>query len=355
MTDNQSTEIRSLKMQVAKLQLESKLRRNLASEIDKQKQLARNAEEIAKEKSREIEEIASQLSKYLSPQLFASIFSGEKKVIIQSEKKFLTVFFSDIVSFTSISDNMDSVPLTEMLNIYLTKMSEIALKYGGTIDKYIGDSVMIFFGDPETAGKNNDALNCVKMAIEMQNTMKKLSIELMNDFNLSSPLKIRVGINSGECTVGNFGSETRLDYTVIGGTVNLAARLESSAKQYGVYIQLSDSTYEAVKDQVVVRALDFVRVMGKTEPVKVFELISEKGQEPEPYKKILPIFHEGLENYFKQDWDKAIEAFKTADELEEMFPGRKTNPSRIYIPRCQNFKANPPGDDWDGVWTQTSK
>ena len=122
MTDNQSTEIRSLKMQVAKLQLESKLRRNLASEIDKQKQLARNAEEIAKEKSREIEEIASQLSKYLSPQLFASIFSGEKKVIIQSEKKFLTVFFSDIVSFTSISDNMYSVPLTEMLNLYLNKV-----------------------------------------------------------------------------------------------------------------------------------------------------------------------------------------------------------------------------------------
>ena len=123
MADNQSSEIRSLKMQVAKLQLESKLRRNLASEIDKQKQLARNAEELAKEKSREIEEIASQLSKYLSPQLFASIFSGEKKVIIQSEKKFLTVFFSDIVSFTSISYNMYSVPLTEMLNIYLTKMS----------------------------------------------------------------------------------------------------------------------------------------------------------------------------------------------------------------------------------------
>ena len=135
MADNQSSEIRSLKMKVAKLQLESKLRRNLASEIDKQKQLARNAEEIAKKKSREVEEIASQLSKYLSPQLFTSIFSGEKKVVIQSEKKFLTVFFSDIVSFTSISDNMDSAPLTEMLNLYLTKMSEIALKYGGTIDK----------------------------------------------------------------------------------------------------------------------------------------------------------------------------------------------------------------------------
>ncbi|MDC3141692.1 adenylate/guanylate cyclase domain-containing protein, partial [Alphaproteobacteria bacterium] len=208
MENSQSNEIRSLKMQVAKLQLESKLRRNLASEIDKQKQIAKNAEEIAKEKSREIEGIASQLSKYLSPQLFSSIFSGEKKVLIESERKFLTVFFSDIVSFTSISDNMDSAPLTEMLNLYLTKMSEIALKYGGTIDKYIGDSVMIFFGDPQTAGKNQDAINCVKMAIEMQNTMKKLSKVFMNDFNLLNPLNIRVGINSGECTVGNLGGKT---------------------------------------------------------------------------------------------------------------------------------------------------
>ena len=122
MTDNQSSEIRTLKMQVAKLQLESKLRRNLSAEIDKQKQIARNAEEIAKEKSREIEEIASQLSKYLSPQLFNSIFSGGKKVLIESEKKFLTVFFSDIVSFTSISDNMDSIPLTEMLNLSHVKI-----------------------------------------------------------------------------------------------------------------------------------------------------------------------------------------------------------------------------------------
>ena len=268
MADNQSSEIRSLKMQVAKLQLESKLRRNLASEIDKQKQLAKNAEEIAKEKSREIEEIASQLSKYLSPQLFASIFSGEKKVIIQSEKKFLTVFFSDIVSFTSISDNMDSVQLTEMLNLYLTKMSEIALKYGGTIDKYIGDSVMIFFGDPETAGKNNDALNCVKMAIEMQNTMKKLSIELMNDFNLSSPLKIRVGIHSGECTVGNFGSEKRLDYTVIGGTVNLAARLESSSPVGQILI--SEKTRSLINDKIDCKKYDEIKVKGFKDNITTF-------------------------------------------------------------------------------------
>ena len=268
MTDNKDNEIRTLKMQVAKLQLESKLRRNLSAEIDKQKQIARNAEEIAKEKSREIEEIASQLSKYLSPQLFNSIFSGGKKVLIESEKKFLTVFFSDIVSFTSISDNMDSVPLTEMLNLYLTKMSEIALKYGGTIDKYIGDSVMIFFGDPETSGKNQDALNCVKMAIEMQSTMKKLSLELMNDFNLSSPLNIRVGIHSGECTVGNFGSEKRLDYTVIGRTVNLASRLENSSPVGGILV--SEKTRSLINDEIDCKKYDEIKVKGFKDKIGTF-------------------------------------------------------------------------------------
>ena len=268
MTDDQSSEIRALKMQVAKLQLESKLRRNLASEIDKQKQIARNAEEIAKEKSKEIEEIASQLSKYLSPQLFSSIFSGEKKVLIESERKFLTVFFSDIVSFTSISDNMDSATLTEMLNLYLTKMSEIALKYGGTIDKYIGDSVMIFFGDPQTAGKNQDAINCVKMAIEMQNTMKKLSKVFMNDFNLSNPLNIRVGINSGECTVGNFGSEKRLDYTVIGGTVNLASRLESKSPIGQILI--SEKTKSLIINEIDCKKYDEIKVKGFKKVINTF-------------------------------------------------------------------------------------
>ena len=146
-----------------------------------------------------------------------------------------------------------------------------------------------------------------------------------------------------------------MNYTMMGDNVNTAARLESSAKQYGVYIQIADSTYQAVKDKVEVRDLDNVKVMGKNEPVKVWELISEKGKEPDIYKKILPAYHEALDLYKNQDWSKAIEAFKASDELEDMFGGRKTNPSRIYIPRCEHYLQNSPGDDWDGVWTLTSK
>ena len=145
-------ELKSLKRQLMKLKLESKLRSNMSRELDRQKSIAEKAELLAKEKSEEIEAIANQLSKYLSPQLYDSIFSGKKEVVITSEKKYLTIFFSDLVSFTNISDTMDSVPLTKMLNEYLNKMTDIALSYGATIDKYIGDAVMIFFGDPESKG-----------------------------------------------------------------------------------------------------------------------------------------------------------------------------------------------------------
>ena len=145
-------ELKSLKRQLMKLKLESKLRSNMSRELDRQKSIAEKAELLAKEKSEEIEAIANQLSKYLSPQLYDSFFSGKKEVVITSEKKYLTIFFSDLVSFTNISDTMDSVPLTKMLNEYLNKMTDIALSYGATIDKYIGDAVMIFFGDPESKG-----------------------------------------------------------------------------------------------------------------------------------------------------------------------------------------------------------
>ena len=154
---------------------------------------------------------------------------------------------------------------------------------------------------------------------------------------------------------GNMGSESRMNYTMMGDTVNLAARLEASAKQYGVYIQIANTTYQAVKDKIVVRDLDYVRVVGKEEPVQVWELISEVGQEPGNYIEILKSYHEALGLYKGQQWDQAIAAFKASDELEDMFSGRKTNPSRIYISRCEHFKSNPPGDDWDGVWTLTSK
>ena len=310
---------------------------------------------IQEEKNKQF--LKSSFGTYISPELIDEMYESGQEPELGGEEGYHTAFFTDIQSFSAFSEKLTASDLVSLLNDYLTEMTDILMENNGTLDKYIGDAIVAFYGAPLDL-KNHELMAC-RTAIKMQERLSVLRGQWQKEGDrwpeIVHNMQNRIGINTGQMVTGNMGSESRMNYTMMGDTVNLAARLESSAKQYGVYIQIADSTYEAVKDQIVVRALDFVRVMGKTEPVKVFELISEKDQEPEIYKKILPVFHEGLEYYFKQDWDRAIEAFQTADELEEMFPGRKTNPSRIYIPRCQNFKSNPPGDDWDGVWTQTSK
>ena len=310
---------------------------------------------IQEEKNKQF--LKSSFGTYISPELIDEMYESGQEPELGGEEGYHTAFFTDIQSFSAFSEKLSASDLVSLLNNYLTEMTDILMENNGTLDKYIGDAIVAFYGAPLDL-KDHELMAC-RTAIKMQERLAVLREQWQAEGDrwpeIVHHMQNRIGINTGQMVTGNMGSDSRMNYTMMGDTVNLAARLESSAKQYGVYIQIADSTYESVKDQVVVRALDFVKVMGKEEPVKVFELISETGQEPEPYKKILPAFHEALGHYFNQDWDMAIEAFKTADELEEMFPGRKTNPSRIYIPRCEHFKVNTPGDDWDGVWTLTSK
>ena len=310
---------------------------------------------IQEEKNKQF--LKSSFGTYISPELIDEMYESGKEPELGGEEGYHTAFFTDIQSFSAFSEKLSASDLVSLLNTYLTEMTDILMENNGTLDKYIGDAIVAFYGAPIDV-KEHELMAC-RTAIKMQERLAELREQWQAEGDrwpeIVHHMQNRIGINTGQLVTGNMGSESRMNYTMMGDTVNLAARLESSAKQYGIYIQIADSTYEAVQDKVVVRALDFVKVLGKEEPVKVFELISEVGQEPEPYKKILPAFHEAIELYFKQDWEKAIEAFKAADDLEEMFPGRKTNPSRIYIPRCEHFKANPPGDDWDGVWTLTSK
>jgi len=168
-------------------------------------------------------------------------------------------------------------------------------------------------------------------------------------------MRMRIGINSGLMVTGNMGSTMRMNYTMMGDTVNLAARLEASAKQYGIYTQVSETTYKAAKDDFEWRELDFVRVVGKTEPVKVYELICRKGELSPELEKLLSLFHTGLDYYRSCKWEEAKKAFIEAEKYEEMFPGRKTNPSRVYQERCDYWAANPPPPDWDGSWTLTKK
>jgi len=310
---------------------------------------------IQEEKNKQF--LKSSFGTYISPELIDEMYESGQEPELGGEEGYHTAFFTDIQSFSAFSEKLSASDLVSLLNNYLTEMTDILMENNGTLDKYIGDAIVAFYGAPLDL-KDHELMAC-RTAIKMQERLAVLREQWQAEGDrwpeIVHHMQNRIGINTGQMVTGNMGSDSRMNYTMMGDTVNLAARLESSAKQYGVYIQIADSTYESVKDQVVVRALDFVKVMGKEEPVKVFELISETDQEPEPYKKILPAFHEALGHYFNQDWDMAIEAFKAADALEEMFPGRKTNPSRIYIPRCEHFKVNPPGDDWDGVWTLTSK
>ncbi len=211
------------------------------------------------EKTNELEALSAKLSKYLSPQVYESIFAGERDVVIATERKKLTVFFSDIKDFTATTENLEPEELTLILNDYLTNMTEIAIEQGATVDKYIGDAIVMFFGDPETRGVREDALACVRMATAMQRRMVDLRAK-WRDQGYERPLHMRIGINTGFLNVGNFGSEERMDYTIIGGEVNLAARLEGICEPDGV--ALANETYALVKNEFDAKAGEPIQVKG---------------------------------------------------------------------------------------------
>lgn len=223
------------------------------------------------EKNKELTLLSEKLAKFLSPQLYETLFSGRKEVIVETYRKKLTIFFSDIKDFSTITEDMPAEVLSNILNEYLNEMSKIALKNGGTIDKYIGDAIMVFFGDPQSKGEYEDAIACVTMAIEMRRKMDELQKTWVNK-GISEPLKIRMGINTGYCTVGNFGSNERLDYTIIGGAVNMASRLESNARVD--HILISHDTYSLIKDTINCEAQGKITVKGIAKPVTVYEVLN---------------------------------------------------------------------------------
>jgi class 3 adenylate cyclase len=221
-------------------------------------------------KTKALEQLSSQLAKYLSPQVYESIFAGRSKVTVASRRKKLTIFFSDLEGFTETTERLESEDLTQLLNHYLTEMSKIALQFGGTIDKYVGDAMLIFFGDPDTKGVKTDAAACVKMAIAMRKRMRELE-GVWRASGIEKPPRCRTGINTGFCTVGNFGSEDRMDYTIIGSGVNLACRLEQKAPPGEILI--SYETYALVKDEVCCEERGHINVKGISHPVATYQVI----------------------------------------------------------------------------------
>jgi len=277
----------------------------------------RQANEIIAHKNKELEALSKKLSKYLSPQIYHSIFTGAQNVEITSSRKKLTIFFSDVVNFTETTDKLESEDLTNLLNRYLTEMTNIALEHGATVDKYIGDAIMVFFGDPESRGVKEDARACVRMAIAMLRRLGELHTEWL-ELGAAQPFHLRMGINTGYVTVGNFGSDDRMDYTIIGSSVNATARLESYAETDGILI--GHETYSLVKDEVDAEEQEPIKVKGFAEPLRCYkvlglydDLVSEGSvirEEQDGFKLLLDLK--------KRDRAEAIEALQAiVDRLKQ--------------------------------------
>jgi len=232
-------------------------------------ELRRTQIELA-EKNELLADLSSKLAKFLPAQLYNSIFTSRQSVAVAAKRKKLTVFFSDIANFTETADSLESEELTNLLNQYLTEMSKIAVSHGATIDKYVGDAIMCFFGDPASRGSKEDAVACVKMAIAMQRRMRELQLKWL-DLGSEKPFQLRIGINTGFCTVGNFGSEDRMDYTIIGNEVNLAARLQSHAELGGILV--AHETSCLIKDTILTEEQEAISVKGFAHPVRVYRVV----------------------------------------------------------------------------------
>ncbi|MEC8981750.1 MAG: adenylate/guanylate cyclase domain-containing protein [SAR324 cluster bacterium] len=269
--------------------------------------------EIIEEKSRQLESLATRLAKYLSPQIYKSIFENEDGGEQKHARKNLTIFLSDIVKFTDLADTMEPERLAAVINSYLSEMSAIAVECGGTIDKFIGDAVLVFFGDPETEGEEEDALKCAEMAIRMMKRVGELN-KHWKKLGVVDGLKVRMGISTGFCTVGNFGSDLRLDYTVLGSPVNLAARLQTMAENNTILID--EYTKDLIHSHVKSKYVDDITPKGFARPIPVYLLKDFKSLKHRERRKSLTHVGERVEVSFidSSDIQAAIEELKRIQE-----------------------------------------
>jgi len=288
-------------------------------------------------------------SHYISAAVVNELVNNPEKAKLGGDRRELTVFFSDIAGFTTISEQFHGRPegLVELLNEYLDEMTGIILKYGGTLDKYEGDAIMAFWGAP--IPQKDHALRTCRASLEMQRRLAAMRPKWKKEGKPA--MEVRCGVNTGVMIVGNMGGKDRFDYTVIGDSVNLASRLEGANKQYGSDIMISDMTFQHVKDKVIVRELDLIQVKGKTEPVKVWELLGMSDlQMTDQQKESLDIYRQGLDLYRQRNWQEAIGYFNQAYQLDP-----RCHVAQIYAQRAELYQLNPPPDDWNGVFVMTTK
>ena len=293
--------------------------------------------------------IRTAFSTYVSHDVVKEIISDPSRLQLGGTKRHMTAMFTDVKGFSTISEELgDPAKLVSLLNRYLSAMSNVILGEKGTIDKYEGDAIIAFFGAP--LDLPDHALRACVSAIKM----KKAEIELNKiilEENLSpSTLLTRIGINTGDMVAGNMGTENKMNYTIMGNAVNLAARLEGVNKQYGTWVLASEITVRETGDSLLHRKLDRVRVVGINEPVRLCELLDMADAASEEDHKIVNVFHEALDYFERRVWSQAIKGF-----LEVLSIRAEDPPSLLYIDRCKQFLKNPPKDTWDGVYNLTSK
>ena len=294
---------------------------------------------------RQRRQIKSMFAHYMSDVLIQDLLKHPDKLRLGGEKRQLTVFFSDLAGFTTLSEKLPPEVVVKVLNRYLTAMTDIILASGGFIDKYEGDAIMAFWGAP--VPQEDHAVRACLAALDNQHRLAELRQEFMA-MGLP-PVYARIGINTGEMIIGNMGSSQRFDFTVMGDSVNLASRLEGASKSYGTSILLSEETYRQAAAHVEARELDLLRVKGKDVPVRIYELLARKGELEETTCQVRELFAEALHAYRQQRWTEAIDRFRQA-----LARAPDDAPSQIFLQRCQVFVETPPSS-WDGVYQLTSK
>ncbi len=279
---------------------------------------------------------------YLSPDVIERVIENPALLRLGGEKREVTSFFSDVAGFTTISEELSPEELVDLLNEYLSEMTEIILSSGGTLDKYEGDAIVAFWNAP--LEQPDHALRACRSALRCQARLGELRPRLKEKYGRA--MAMRIGLNSGPAVVGNMGSSRRFDYTAMGDTINLAARLEGACKQYGIHLLVGEETFRRVQTDIAGREVDVIRVVGKTKPVAVYEILGEKAEMTEGARARLTLYGQARDTYRRREWDKAAELF-----------GRlEGDPvSALYRERCLALKQAPPAEGWDGAFTLKTK
>ncbi len=290
--------------------------------------------------------IKNAFAHYLAPDVIEKIIENPETLELGGKSSEITIFFSDIAGFSTLSEKLTPTQLVDRLNEYLSEMTDIILSHGGTVDKYIGDAIMAFFGAPQPF--EDHALRCCLAAIDQKKRLREMQ-EKWREIGVDE-INMRMGINTGEAVVGNMGSRARLNYTAMGDSINLASRLEGANKFFKTNAMISGSTYETVREKIEARRLDTVRVIGKKEAIPVYELLGRKGALPQRMYDMIEAYDRALALFQERQWKRALGQFQAALEIIT-----DDGPSLAYCTRCREYIKNPPPKTWDGVYSFKSK